>query len=351
MNLAALSSVKAVTWSRRILHTYQPAGCCLHHCFRPDVAIASPRGNRGNSVKVKIAIAVCLASAAAPAWADKMFAVTPSGAAEMLFAQGPQAVVSTISGKCIDTHWTLISSSASEVVCEAPMTMGQSVLGQVLMGNSYSTPPRRFFRFNIAEVNGVARVQASGWMELQMAFGQMRRTDFTGPEFYNGIFNFMAAAGGQFPVGTTFPNHVVLGFKPTEVALGSYRGMRIDEFAPGSAAARAGLQVGDVVTSVAGKKFKNRDDYLDATAQAAEKPAYAVEYMRNGKKLTVSVQREFRPPITQSVLAQAAPAAPATVGAQPASVADELTKLVKLRDTGVLTRDEFDAQKKKLLAQ
>jgi len=219
------------------------------------------------------------------------------------------------------------------------------------MGNSYSTPPRRFFRFNIAEVNGVARVQASGWMELQMAFGQMRRTDFTGPEFYNGIFNFMASAGGQFPVGTTFPNHVVLGFKPSEVILGSYRGMRIDEFAPGSAAARAGLQVGDVVTAVAGKKFKNRDDYLDATAQAAEKPAYAVEYMRNGKKLIASVQREFRPPITQSVLAQVAPATPVTVGAQPASVADELTKLLKLRDTGVLTQDEFDAQKKKLLAQ
>lgn len=302
-------------------------------------------------MKVKIAIAVCLALAATPALADKMFAVTPSGAAEMLFTQGPQAVVSALSGKCIDARWTLTSSSASEVVCEAPMNMGQSVLGQVLMGNSYSTPPRRFFRFNVAEVNGVARVQASGWMELQMAFGQMRRTDFTGPEFYNGIFNFMASAGGQFPVGTTFPNHVVLGFKPSEVVLGSYRGMRIDEFAPDSAAARAGLQVGDVVTAVAGKKFKNRDDYLDATAQAAEKPIYPVEYMRNGKKLTASVQREFRPPITQAVVAQATQAPPAPVAAQPASVADELSKLVKLRDTGVLTRDEFDAQKKKLLAQ
>jgi Short C-terminal domain len=36
--------------------------------------------------------------------------------------------------------------------------------------------------------------------------------------------------------------------------------------------------------------------------------------------------------------------------AQKASVADELAKLVKLRDEGALTQTEFDVQKKKLLA-
>lgn len=34
----------------------------------------------------------------------------------------------------------------------------------------------------------------------------------------------------------------------------------------------------------------------------------------------------------------------------PRSVADELTKLAQLRDAGVLTPDEFEAQKRKLLA-
>lgn len=34
---------------------------------------------------------------------------------------------------------------------------------------------------------------------------------------------------------------------------------------------------------------------------------------------------------------------------QPASVADELTKLKKLYDDGILTKEEFEAQKKKLL--
>jgi hypothetical protein len=46
----------------------------------------------------------------------------------------------------------------------------------------------------------------------------------------------------------------------------------------------------------------------------------------------------------------AAPAAPSTAEAtSPASVADELMKLAQLRDAGVLTSEEFEAQKAKLL--
>lgn len=303
-------------------------------------------------MKSKSLIVVAVLSISTPAWADKMFAVTPSGAAEMLFSQPPQSVVSALSSKCIDARWTVITSTPAEVICEAPMNMGQSILGQALMGNSYSTPPRRFFRFNVAEVNGISRVQASGWMELQMALGQTRRTDFAGPEFQNSIFNFMGTAGGQFPVGTTFPNHVVLGFKPSDVVMGAYRGMRIEELAPGSAAANAGLNVGDVVTAISGKRFKKPDDYLDATAQAAEKPSYVVEYMRDGRKATATLQREFRPAITLTAVAQPAASPPVAVAAQTTgSVADELTKLVKLRDAGALTPEEFNSQKRKLLAQ
>ena len=37
-----------------------------------------------------------------------------------------------------------------------------------------------------------------------MAFGQMKRTDFTGPTFQNNVMIFMGSAGGKFPAGTTF---------------------------------------------------------------------------------------------------------------------------------------------------
>jgi len=302
-------------------------------------------------MRSKIALCfIMVTMAASPAWADKLFAVTPSGAAEMLFSDSAQATVSTLSSKCIDASWTVISSGPTEVICEARLNMGQSVLGQALLGNSYSTPPRRFFRFNIAEINGFSRVQASGWMELQMAFGQIRRTDFAGPEFQNSIFNFMGAAGGQFPVGTTFPNHVVLGFRPADVPLGAYRGMRITELGEGSAAAKAGLKVGDVVTAIGGKRFKNQDDYLDATAQAAERPTYVVEFLREGQKMTATLERQFRPAISQMIAAKAATHSAPTAMLNN-SVADELAKLAKLHETGILTDTEFEAQKHKLLAQ
>ena len=161
----------------------------------------------------RLVFVVALTHVSAPALADEFMAVTPTGAAEMLFPNHATEVVGKLSNKCIDARWTVISSNPTDLVCEAPMNMGQSVLGQMLMGNSYSTPPRRFFRFNVAEIYGVSRVQASGWMELQMAFGQMKRTDFSGPEFQNSIFSFMSAAGGTFPVDTRFPNHVMMGFK------------------------------------------------------------------------------------------------------------------------------------------
>lgn len=295
--------------------------------------------------------AVGLLSVATPALADAFFAVTPSGTTETVFGGKPQAVVGKLSSRCIDLKWSLVSSSSSEVVCEAPLNMGQSILGQMLLGNSYSTPPRRFFRFNVAEVNGVSRVQASGWMELQMAFGQMKRNDFSGAEFHNGMINFMTAAGGKPPVGTTFPNHALLGFDSETITLGKYRVPRITKLHPGSPAEKAGLRVGDIVTRVAGEQLKNFDeDWLDAAARAAKTPTYEVELLRSDAKTKVTLERTFRPAWSEAVVALADPAEPKTAPAA-LSVADEIAKLAKLKADGTLTEAEFEAQKKKLLRE
>ena len=297
------------------------------------------------------AVALCVAANSTPAFADKYFAVTPSGAAEMAFPDDPPTVIGNLSSKCIDNRWTVISSTSNSLVCEAPLNMGQSILGQMLLGNSYSTPPRRFFRFNVAEVNGVSRVQASSWMELQMAFGQTQRQDFSGPQFQNNIELFMGSAGGKYPLGTTFPNHAAMGVQVANVQLGKYAGFRITEISPDSAAAKAGMQVGDVVTRIAGKQFKTIDDYLDATAKAAESATYDVELTRDGKRITLRLDRAFRSPITESVVAKTTPAVQAMTPTAPISVADELQKLLKLKEQGILTDAEFEAQKRKLLGE
>lgn len=300
---------------------------------------------------VIVAAAFIASIQSAPALADKIFAVTPSGGTEMLFPDKPDVVIGQLSAKCIDIKWTVVSSGSNQVVCEAPLNTGQSILGQMLLGNSYSTPPHRYFRFNIANINGVSRVQAAGWMELQMAFGQTKRTDFSGASFHNSMINFMAAAGGKYPPGTTFPNHAALGVNVENVPEGKYTAFRITEIFPDSAAARAGLQLGDVVEQISGKRFKNVDDYLDATAKAAATATYPVEISRNGKRMTVTVERAFRSAIADTVVAKAEAALAPPTATQPVSVADEIAKLAKLKDEGLLTEAEFEAQKKKMLGE
>ena len=298
--------------------------------------------------KFQLAAAIISMATAAPAMADQFFAVTPSGAAETLFPDDPSTVVGKLASRCIDSRWTVISSSATDLVCEAPLNMGQSVLGQALMGNSYSTPPRRFFRFNVAQINGVSRVQASGWMELQMAFGQMKRTDFAGPEFQNGMIDFMTAVGGKPPKGTTFPNHATFGVKAEPAALGKYAGLRIIAIDQGGAAEAAGLRIGDVISSVANKRFKNTADWLDALALAAKSAEFPAEVIREGKPVKVVVPRRYRAAITEDVTPTHQPSSAVSVAA-PSSVADEIAKLAKLRSDGLLTEAEFQTAKSKLL--
>jgi PDZ domain len=283
--------------------------------------------------------------------AGDYFAVTPSGSTEVVFAGDSSEIVGQISSKCIDVKWIVISTSSNSVVCEAPLSMGQSVLGQLALGNSYSTPPRRFYRFNLSEIGGVTRVQASGWMETQMPFGQIKRFDFSGAEFHNSIMGFMAAAGGKLPLGTTFPNHVYIGFNMENIQNGKYRALKVTEVLPNTAASRAGLEIGDLVTRIAGRNFKDDEQYLEAVAKAAKSETYKLELNRNNQTITLTLDREFRPPYTEQVVASNPNSKKSESLASSTSVADELAKLLKLKEQGVLNQAEFDAQKAKLLSQ
>jgi len=280
---------------------------------------------------------------------SQLFAVTPSGTPEAVFSGKASVAVSRLSSKCMDVQWTVVSSSDTEVVCESPLSTGQSIMGQMLLGNSYSTPPRRFFRFNVSELSGVSRVQVSGWMETQMAFGQMQRAPFSGADFHNSIMNFLISAGGAFPAGTTFPNHTVLGVLGKVAPRGRAAVYEVAEVTPGGAADRAGLKAGDVITSVAGKKFKTDGDFLDGLAKATKAPTYQLDVTRNNAAMSLTVDRDYRPAATQVVSVAEVPAPVPAPVAPALSVADELAKLLKLKEQGILTQAEFDSQKSKLL--
>ena len=284
-----------------------------------------------------------------PAFANKPFAVTPSGKPEMNFSGSAVETSSALANKCMDASWSVVKSSPQEVVCEAPLTAGRSMVTQMLLGNSYSTPPRRFFRFNIAESGGISRVQSSGWVETQMPFGQVQRVDFDNAEFHNSIMSFLGSAGGKPPIGTTFPNHVVMGVEVDNVQNGKSRALRVKNVMPNLPAERAGILAGDLIVKIAGRDFKNDGEYFEAIEKAAKSTTFKMDIVRNTEKLSVTLDREFRPGTTDTAIAKMAPTPP-DQPSRPNSVADELSKLLMLKQQGALTEAEFEAQKTKLLS-
>jgi len=116
---------------------------------------------------------------------------------------------------------------------------------------------------------------------------------------------------------------------------GDYLGL-VDE---GSMAEKAGLKAGDVLISFDGDKavFPYASEYAKLRILAGDK--VEVKYWRNNKEYTTyfaldmdeSAEKEIDPNTEQF------------------SVADELLKLADLLDKGIITQEEFDAQKAKLL--
>lgn len=289
--------------------------------------------------------------------ADQYFALTPSGNVQAVFPQDSKDAISLIANKCIDVGWKIISKSDSILICESPMSSTQSILGQALLGNSYSTPPRRFIQFSASSLEGYTRVQATGWIELQMAFGQIRRTDLQGPDFSNSVLAFLGSAGGSLPIGTTFPYHVYTGVKGIWISSGKTKGYRITEIAEGSPAQMADLRRGDVILKIAGKKTGSDEQWWDAAEKAAKSPQYEVEFLRDGAVSKVELKSAFRPSVQSYDFPRRTNSEPLPSGqassrdSKSRPVADELAKLADLRDRGVLSEDEFQAEKKKLLSE
>ncbi|GAA5056717.1 hypothetical protein GCM10023208_21540 [Erythrobacter westpacificensis] len=297
------------------------------------------------------AAAICL-MVPAQAMADEPFAVTPSGSTEAYF---PMEVVETsdhLANQCLDLGWTMISSTDTTVVCEVPMSFGSRLLS-ALAGPSYATPPRQYFRFNMAGVQGYTRVQATAWQEQQTAFGQTQQTELASENFHNGVMGFFQNVGGIFPPNTQFPNHAAIDVE-YEYVEEPREGMLIVTAYEGGVFARAGLQTGDIVHRIAGERIKDENDTSDGLHKAIRENSFEVQYYRGGDRHEVSVPTEFREPIgplpeREFVNGAAQPVQSTTIVQNQLSVAEELARFAELRDQGVLTEEEFQAQKARLL--
>lgn len=84
-------------------------------------------------------------------------------------------VVGSISTFCVSKNIMIVEQDDHHVVCQKVMTGLGAVFAQALVGNSYSTTPTQNIRFQISKLKAFTAVQASAWIETQMAFGQTRR--------------------------------------------------------------------------------------------------------------------------------------------------------------------------------
>lgn len=270
---------------------------------------------------------------------------------------------SKIASQCMTNGLTVVSSTAGEVTCQLQMNAMKSALTQALIGNSYSTPPQTFVRFTVTQIGNDARVQANEWVETQMAFGQMRRSDLTNDDVHNDLMNFLEVAGASYLPGTSFPNHAYLGAfgggTMVDYKGKSTAGIKLSGAAKEGALVKAGTIDGDILVAINGKTFKTNHEVEKRLKGIALDSPMNVTVIREGKALTLNTTALRRPTIAPStdVAAAFTPASdqgnPVTSIAQTdrrsVSVADEITKLLALKDKGILTDAEFQVQKASLL--
>ncbi|WP_293778942.1 PDZ domain-containing protein [Sphingosinicella sp.] len=253
-------------------------------------------------MKRSFVAAACLigASLADSAVALPRLAVTPSGLPEAVMRVATEEEArGKVASACMDKRMAVITNTPGQIVCEAPMNTGQQIATQLLLGNSYSTTPRQFLRVTFADVGDTVRAQAGGWVETQMAMGQMRQMPLDGDDDYNSLLGFLIEAGGTLPVGTTFPNAVWLGIEGDLGTDGRNGYRRVKSVTPDGPAAVAGMLPGDVITKLNGRPFKDEVTWFKRLGEPHKRPAHDIEIMRAGKAMVLSVPSRRRPAVTE----------------------------------------------------
>jgi hypothetical protein len=115
------------------------------------------------------------------------------------FPPSVDAVVAS-SDLCIRRNIMIIEQDERHVVCSQEMGGLKGAFAQILIGNSYSTTPTLNLRFSLSKTRDYTVVQATQWVETQMAFGQVRREGVNGGKSRRHLQEALLGAGGfEYP--------------------------------------------------------------------------------------------------------------------------------------------------------
>ena len=144
----------------------------------------------GNSYRVHVASALAASVLISPLAEAK-------GPTVAYFAGPPTATSDSIANMCITRGDMVVEQDDRHVLCQREMSGMSGVFAHLLIGNSYSTPPQVFMRYAINKWQDQVIVQATAWMETQMAFGQTRRQPMDGKKPSSQLLSLMQWAGGS----------------------------------------------------------------------------------------------------------------------------------------------------------
>lgn len=102
---------------------------------------------------------------------------------------------SMLAADCIGRGLAVIEQTDTQVVCQIEMSGMSGIGAQLLLGNAHSTTPVATVRYALAKAKHYTIVQASAWMETQMAFGQTRRQQMDGKKPTRQLRDALARVG------------------------------------------------------------------------------------------------------------------------------------------------------------
>ncbi len=116
-----------------------------------------------------------------------------SGKPERIFSdRSVKEVKNRIVDVCVNGGFQVTDSGGALLSCWKTMEGGSAVLAQVLIGNSYSSPPTQHVQFAVTERNeSVVVTSTSQWIETQMAFGQIKRQELNSNKHLNDVYRWL----------------------------------------------------------------------------------------------------------------------------------------------------------------
>ncbi len=127
-----------------------------------------------------------------------------------------------------------------------------------------------------------------------MAFGQMRRQQFSDDKTFNNLLGFLVASGGELPPGTRISG-IWMGVDGKPISDGKSVYIPVARVLPNSPGAKAGILVGDHVVEVNGKIFKSLDEMKKSLNRVGVGVSYPVVLIRSGVRQTVMLEAQERP--------------------------------------------------------